>query len=133
MSGEPLALRPHHGMCLAYFVGEGYSDGFSAHMAATLAALTAERPVRLTVGTDAICGACPNNLRGVCRDRALVEDYDRAVLARCGLSEGGTLPFGTFAGLVQNNILAAGLRRDICGGCQWDALCSAQRSRWEGL
>ena len=27
-----IPLRPHHGMCLAYFKGEGYSDGFSAHM-----------------------------------------------------------------------------------------------------
>ena len=29
---QPVLLRPHHGMCLAYFKGEGYSDGFSAHM-----------------------------------------------------------------------------------------------------
>ena len=29
---RPVLLRPHHGMCLAYFKGEGYSDGFSAHM-----------------------------------------------------------------------------------------------------
>ena len=27
-----IPLRPHHGMCLAYFKGEGYSNGFSAHM-----------------------------------------------------------------------------------------------------
>ena len=36
MSGEPMALRPHHGMCMAYFVGLGYSGGFSAHMAELL-------------------------------------------------------------------------------------------------
>lgn len=29
---KPVALRPHHGMCLAYFVGKGYSDGFTIHM-----------------------------------------------------------------------------------------------------
>lgn len=27
-----IPLRPHHGMCLAYFKGEGYSNRFSAHM-----------------------------------------------------------------------------------------------------
>lgn len=27
-----IPLRPHHGMCLAYFKGEGYSNGFTAHM-----------------------------------------------------------------------------------------------------
>ena len=25
-----IPLRPHHGMCLAYFKGEGYSNGFTA-------------------------------------------------------------------------------------------------------
>ena len=24
-----IPLRPHHGMCLAYFKGEGYSNGFT--------------------------------------------------------------------------------------------------------
>ena len=32
--GKIIPLRPHHGMCLAYFKGEGYSGGFTAHMAA---------------------------------------------------------------------------------------------------
>ena len=31
-----IPLRPHHGMCLAYFKGEGYSNGFTAHMAEML-------------------------------------------------------------------------------------------------
>ena len=25
-------IRPHHGMCLAFFIGNGYSTGFTAHM-----------------------------------------------------------------------------------------------------
>ena len=25
-------IRPHHGMCLAFFIGNGYSNGFTAHM-----------------------------------------------------------------------------------------------------
>ena len=41
MSGKPLPLRPHHGMCMAYFVGLGYSGGFSAHMAELLEELNA--------------------------------------------------------------------------------------------
>ena len=27
-----IRLRPHHGMCLAYFEGKGYSDGFTGNM-----------------------------------------------------------------------------------------------------
>ena len=25
-------IRPHHGMCLAFFIGNGYSNEFTAHM-----------------------------------------------------------------------------------------------------
>lgn len=131
MSDKALALRPHHGMCLAYFAGAGYSGGFTAHMSSVLAGLSAETPVRLTVGTDIICAACPNNIDGVCEKPELVAAYDRAVLERCGLADGAVLDFGTLTALVQGRILAPGLRREICGGCQWDGICCTQRSRWE--
>ena len=32
MEKKRIPVRPHHGMCLAYFIGKGYSEGFSAHM-----------------------------------------------------------------------------------------------------
>lgn len=130
MSGEPLPLRPHHGMCMAYFVGEGYSGSFSAHMAQLLSALRPGSPVRLTLGTDAVCAACPNNAGGVCSKPDLVAGYDRAVLVRCGLTEGQVLPFGELTARVQARILAPGLRREICPGCQWAAICDRQPSRW---
>lgn len=133
MSGEPLPLRPHHGMCMAYFVGRGYSEDFTAHMAAVLASMAPDTPVRLMSGADVVCGACPNHRGSVCRTAEKVARYDRAVLALCGLREGEVLPFGRFAGLVEEKILAAGRRGALCGDCQWDAVCSAQRSRWEAL
>ena len=120
---EATALRPHHGMCLAFFVGEGYSEGFSAHMGTVKRHLSEETPVRLTVGADVICAACPNNSGGVCENPALVAGYDNEVLRLCGLSDGQVLPYGVFRDLVHTRILAAGRRRGICGGCQWDALC----------
>lgn len=130
-SNRSLKLRPHHGMCLAYFVGEGYSEGFSAHMGQVLSSLSPETAIELTTDTDIICTQCPNNCNGLCETAEKVRRYDRAVLERCGLSEGQTLPFGTFTALVQERILAPGLRRDVCGDCQWDALCAQVRSRWK--
>ena len=118
-------------MCMAYFVGHGYSDAFSAHMAALLEELTPETPIRLTTATDAICGPCPNNNEGLCNKPELVAAYDRSVLTLCGLGEGYILSFGCFTRLVQERILASGLRPAICGGCQWNDICSAQSSRWE--
>lgn len=130
MSDKPLLLRPHHGMCMAYFAGYGYSGGFTAHMARLLEELTPETPVRLTVGTDAVCGPCPNNSGGLCSKPALVAGYDRAVLELCGLEEGRELPFGVFTALVQARILDPGLRPGICGGCQWNGICASRPSRW---
>lgn len=117
-------------MCLAYFVGLGYSDSFSAHTACLLKELTPDRLIRLTVGTDEVCAACPNNSGGVCGKPEQVEGYDRAVLALCALGEGEALPFGVFAGRVQEKILAPGLRGGICGDCQWDGVCASHDSRW---
>lgn len=130
MSSNALALRPHHGMCMAYFVGYGYSGGFTAHMAALLAALTPDTPVRLTVDTDAVCAACPNNAGGVCDTPEKVANYDRAVLALCSLREGTVIPFGRFTDLVQARILAPGRRSALCGDCRWNNLCAAHPSRW---
>ena len=130
MSNNPLLLRPHHGMCFAYFVGYGYSDGFSVHMGELLALLTPETQIRLTVDTDSVCSACPNNVGGVCEKPELVASYDRAVLSLCGLQDGQTLPFGRFTTLVQQRILTPGHRAAICGNCQWNDICSKQPSRW---
>ena len=84
----------------------------------------------LTVGTDAMCAACPNNLDGVCRTADKVAGYDRAVLDLCGLEDGEVLAFGRFTALVQARVLAPGLRPGVCGDCQWDDICSIQPSRW---
>ena len=131
MSGEPMALRPHHGMCMAYFVGFGYSDGFSRNMARLLTEeLPPDRPVRLTVAPDPVCGACPRCAGGQCDKPELVASYDRAVLELYGLAEGAVLPFGGFTALVEARILDRDLRRFICGGCQWDHICRRTKSRW---
>lgn len=115
---------------MAYFVGRGYSGAFTAHMAALLEELRPDSLIRLTVGTDAVCSPCPNNAEGLCDKPELTAAYDRAVLQYCGLAEGETIPFGQFTSLVQKEVLGKGLRKKICGNCQWDGICSAQPSRW---
>lgn len=131
MWDKPLPLRPHHGLCMAFFQGKGYSGGFTAALAARLGELEGtRRPVVLTVGTDAVCAPCPHNEGGVCTSAEKTAAYDRAVLKACGLQEGTVLAFSDFTRLVQERIITPGLRRQICGDCQWDNLCSATSSRW---
>ena len=119
MSNE---LRPHHGLCLQFFEGKGYSEGFTAHMARIHGELTEDAEVRLTEGEDVICAHCPNSGTG-CPDAAR---YDRAVLELCGLPPGRTLTWGRFSDLVRRRILAAGKLSQVCGDCQWAQVCGTK-------
>ncbi len=124
-------LRPHHGMCLAYFEGKGYSEGFSAHMQEMLELFEKDVPVFLTVAADEICSACPDNEAGCCKSAAQVAEYDRDVLKLCDLKEGMEINFSDFVQIVQKQILSAGRRAEICRECRWDEICRNKRSRWQ--
>lgn len=125
------SLRPHHGMCLAYFEGKGYSDGFAAHMGEMLEKLEKEAVLQLVVTGDEICQACPNLQNGTCSTEELVASYDRAVLKLCSLRENEVLKFRDFVSVVQEKILEPGRRTEICGGCQWNEICRNKKSRWK--
>lgn len=125
-----VTLRPHHGMCLAFFVGYGYSEAFNRRMRETLEQMQENPLVQLTAQEDEICAACPNAQQGRCSDGERVRGYDRAVLGACGLEEGVELPFLDFADIVQRQVLDAGRRKEICPDCQWSPLCNG-KSRWK--
>ena len=105
---KPILLRPHHGMCLAYFVGKGYSEVFSSHMGKMLNLLEHNVPVKLVVRTDAICAACPNHQDQVCTSYGNSKEYDRKVLDFCGITEGTELDFLEVVGMVEKKILKPG-------------------------
>ena len=126
-----IRLRPHHGMCLAYFEGKGYSDGFTGNMQHMLELLEKGADVEMAVFGDEICKACPNLKHGVCLSADLVEHYDRKVLEYCGLKERENLSFRDFVDNVQKNIIEAGKRVEICRCCQWNEICSRKESRWK--
>ena len=123
--GSVLVLRAHHGMCLAFFRGEGYSGTFTEHMAKIKASLdrSPDRLLRVTARADDICTACPNLHDRVCETALKTERYDRAVLARCHLEEDTLITWQEFSRRVAENILQAGRRSGICSDCQWDSLC----------
>ena len=131
MWAEGIVLRPHHGLCMAYFVGEGYSSGFKKHMGEVLSAMTPQTPIILACRTDELCSACPHNREGTCEQQDNVNGYDQAVLKACCLEAGQQLTFEQFTSIVQERIISAGLRESICGLCQWNAICAATPSRWE--
>lgn len=127
MKKQPYSIRPHHGLCLSFFQGKGYSGAFVENMAGVKAELEENPLICLARGADDICAACPNNTAGCCESEEKVRRYDREVLRRCGLSVGDILPYRTFEARVRRGILLPGQREEICGDCQWTALCHFKR------
>ena len=123
MDEAVIPLRAHHGLCLRFFQGKGYSGAFVENMAQKKAMLEENPLVRLTDQADEICRACPNNLSGQCESAEKVRRYDREVLSRCGLTVGDVLPYRELTERVRKTILLPGHREEICGDCQWTDLC----------
>ncbi|MGN0335780.1 MAG: DUF1284 domain-containing protein [Lachnospiraceae bacterium] len=55
-------IRAHHGMCLAFFKGKGYSNEFTEHMGKIKERLTENPLVCITDQTDIICSCCPKSV-----------------------------------------------------------------------
>ena len=130
MSSKLIKLRAHHGMCLAFFRGEGYSNSFSEHMAEIKRELQGNPKLQLLAETDVICEKCPNLILEAngesshCNTPLLVKGYDQAVLDICGLKANSVTDWQTFSTLVEERILHSQKRIEICGNCQWNDLCS---------
>lgn len=118
------SLRPHHGLCISFFSGKGYSRDFTENMTAVIGRLEKENPqITLVTSTDIICRCCPHNKNGICDSSEKVLAYDNAVMNACGLESSQTISWSSFTDLIQRKIINTGQRRKICGGCQWDSLC----------
>lgn len=126
MLKERVKLRAHHGMCLAFFEGKGYSEEFTEHMQTVLDAMTDNPGLQVVATEDVICQKCPNLEKGVCKTERLVREYDQKVLADCGLKENSEISWIEFSNLVKEKIIASGKRKGICGNCQWTEICESK-------
>ena len=126
---QPVKLRPHHGMCLQFFQGKGYSGEFTAHMAEILRLLENHRDCRIEIadGADEICSACPCLHDGSCTSAEKTDRYDREVLTAAGLNSGTVTEGALFLQTVREKIILAGKRETICGDCQWTSLCTLEQ------
>lgn len=112
-------LRPHHVVCLAAFIGRGYSPEFiEAFQRLQALYLNPETRVELVRGPDTACRACPNLSDGRCA----LDDHAVAVLderVRVALSLAQT-EYTTgelhhrLADYLADHDLA-----ELCGECRW--------------
>ena len=116
-------IRAHHGMCLAYFKGVGYSNAFVEHMTKLQNDVKNNPPVCVTDSVDDICSTCPNNENGICNSNKKVINYDSKVLSLCKIERNTVLPFKEFQKLVFDNIINCGKRTQVCGDCEWSGIC----------
>lgn len=115
-------------MCLAFFEGKGYSQGFTSHMQQVLDGMQNDPLLELVTEGDIVCSACPNLQNGLCNTPELVLEYDRQVLTRCSLGEKDCIRWSDFSSLVLESIIRPGYREQICGNCQWSSICKARES-----
>ena len=124
MDKEIYKIRSHHGMCISFFRGEGYSSEFTSHMAKIVSELSTDPLVEIISVTDKLCEKCPNNMGGgICQTEEKVARYDKGVRDLCGIKAGEVIPFSEFSSMVREKIILCGKREEICGDCEWSEIC----------
>lgn len=119
-----MPLRFHHGLCLSFFEGKGYSGDFTENMAEKKAMLERDDPiVTLTCKEDIICAKCPHNKGGECESAEKVNRYDTAVMKLCGFSSGESLHYKDLSRKVAEVIIQKGRLHEVCSDCSWNEIC----------
>ncbi len=99
----------------------GYSDGFVASLSGIVARLRDEPGirVRVRVGSDAVCRACPSLSVGGCmRYGQSVVRQDARVAEVLGVASGAEMPWDDLRARVRDAVAPDDLA-DLCGGCPW--------------
>ena len=99
----------------------GYSDGFVASLSGIVARLRDEPGirVRVRVGSDAVCRACPSLSVGGCmRYGQSIVRQDARVAEVLGVASGDEMPWDDLRARVRDAVAPDDLA-DLCGGCPW--------------
>ena len=121
MDRDLIELSAHHALCVHGFRGMGYSEGFVASLAGIVARLRDEPGVRVRVrvGSDAVCRACPSLAVGGCmRYGQSVVRQDARVAGVLGVESGEEMEWQALRARVRERVVPADLT-DLCGGCPW--------------
>lgn len=126
MAERLIELRPHHLLCLAAFVGRGYSAAFvETFTELSRVYLDPSRSLRVVRGADDGCRSCPHREGGRCGlDDEAIAALDERVSSRLGLSR-DVYTCGELHRLLLA-ALDAGPLFEICGDCRWSGLVDCE-------
>lgn len=123
-------IRAHHLVCIKYFRGKGYSEGFVSNFYEVIKKLENNPIIKLVNYPDVICDACPNNANGKCIKKGQhfedkVRKKDDEVIRLMGAVRGQELKFEEVKNII--NLRLNELRK-TCEGCEWREYCSYSKS-----
>ncbi|MCX7646433.1 MAG: DUF1284 domain-containing protein [Rhodobacteraceae bacterium] len=132
---DAVRFRPHHFLCALGFVGKGYSDRFTANMAAIVegrlrAPGGAATAIEVVGRLDDICAPCPRRAGALCSVQAKIDRLDAAHAAALGLAPGDRIRWGEALARIRARVRPGDLAR-LCAGCEWLelGLCEAALAR----
>lgn len=129
---KKLMLRPHHSLCMQFFVGKGYSKEFTEYMYEVIK-LPPETSVDITFNLDTICGHCPNHPLGKCFSHNKVLGIDKKVAEICGYSKDMTIVLTDFLKNSKEKIILTGRLNEVCGNCSFIAICGPMAEKMKNL
>lgn len=117
-------IRAHHGLCMQFFEGKGYSSEFTKNMQYVVDCMKNNVDITIIDGKDALCSSCPNLQNGVCSSQDKVCDMDRKVFLLCNLERDTVIKSKDFLEIVYQNIIKKDKLGYICSKCEWFNICS---------
>ncbi|TQM92778.1 DUF1284 domain-containing protein [Roseinatronobacter monicus] len=128
-----VTFRPHHFLCALGFAGKGYSDDFTANMAAIVDRLRAPGggavQIEVTYQADSICAPCPHKRGQSCEKAAKIAALDTHHAQALSLADGDCLTWADAQARIVAHVPPGSLAQ-LCSGCQWLelGLCEAALS-----
>lgn len=121
---EIILIRPHHGLCSQFFVGNGYSDEFVENMTNVLDRLNSQNlKVKIVEHCDDICSCCPKNKGGMCENEEDVMLSDSKCMEEYGYKIGDEIFWNDLRERVVSKIKAENKLPGVCNGCSWRSIC----------
>lgn len=122
-------LRGHHLVCLRFYQGEGFPNGYGENLRSVVMAAR-EGGVTVVLGADQVCEFCPSMKDGLCLHAPGWEEeiraMDEAAMALLGVRPKDRISWEEVGARLR--VCFAEWHRRFCLGCPWQGACRGNES-----